>query len=92
MHTTNGTQIQTADIDVAAWHRRLCRVTDGLWLSGDLDESPERAISQLNGWRSAGVTHVLDCRIEYSDELLVRQHAPEISYFHLGVDDDGGEL
>ena len=89
--TITGNQIHTADIDVAAWHRRLCRVTDGLWLSGDLDESPERAVSQLNDWRSAGVTHVLDCRIEYSDERLVRQHAPEISYLHLGVDDDGGE-
>lgn len=87
--TTQTDETMPTEIDVAIWHRQLCRVTDHVWLSGDLHESPERAIDQLLQWREAGVTHVLDCRIEYSDEDLVREHAPEINYLSLGADDDG---
>ena len=77
--------------DVTEWHRRICPVTERLLLSGDLHEAPEQAVAQLEDWKRHGVTHILDCRVEHSDERLVRRYAPSISYRHLGVDDDGGE-
>ena len=75
--------------DVAKWHRTLCPVTDQITLCGDLHEDPARAVVQLEGWRSAGITHVLDTRYEWSDEDLVSLHAPEIVYGQVGTDDDG---
>lgn len=72
-----------------AFHRRLCAVTDRLLVSGDLPTEPEQALSQLKEWVDAGVTHVVDCRLEWSDEEFVLAHAPQIDYTWLGTDDDG---
>ena len=75
--------------DVTQWHRRLCPVTDGIMISGDLSEDPDQAIQQLGRWQEAGITHVLDTRFEWSDEELVADHAPGIVYGWIGTDDDG---
>ena len=57
--------------DMAQWHRQLCPVTDGIIISGDLSQDPDQAVQQLKGWEQAGITHVLDTRVEWSDEELV---------------------
>ena len=75
--------------DTTQWHRRLCPVTGGIIISGDLSEDPDRAIPQLRSWQEAGVTHVLDTRFEWSDEEFVAEHAPDIVYGRIGTDDDG---
>ena len=65
-------------------------VTDRVLIGGDLDAwDGELAVRQLLELRRLGVTHVLDVRVEWSDEELVAQLAPEISYLHLGIDDAG---
>jgi dual specificity phosphatase 3 len=84
MHTTmNGYP------DMTHWHRRLCPLTDGIIISGDLHEDPDQAVQQLERWGQAGITHVLDTRLEWSDEELVAEHAPDMVYGWIGTDDDG---
>jgi dual specificity phosphatase 3 len=65
-------------------------VTDRLLIGGDLDAwDGELAVRQLLELLDLGVTHVLDVRVEWSDEELVAQLAPQVSYLHLGIDDAG---
>ncbi|MDK1019591.1 MAG: dual specificity protein phosphatase [Actinomycetota bacterium] len=75
--------------DVERWHRRLCTVTDQIIISGDLSEDPARAVEQIGEWQQAGISHVLDTRLEWSDEELVADYAPKIVYGWIGTDDDG---
>ncbi len=76
--------------DTAHWHRRLCPVTGGIIISGDLHEDPDQAIQQLQRWKQAGITHILDTRSEWSDEELVAEHAADMIYGSVGTDDYGG--
>ena len=71
------------------WHRRLCPLTEQIVISGDLHENPERAVEQLHGWKEAGISHILDTRIEWSDAELVAENAPEMVYGWIGSDDAG---
>lgn len=65
-------------------------VTDQVLIGGDLDAwDGELAVRQLLELLQLGVTHVLDVRVEWSDEELVAQLAPEVSYLRLGIDDAG---
>jgi len=65
-------------------------VTDRLVVGGDLETSDtDLALAQLQELVAAGVTHMLDTRAERSDQAVVAEHAPEVAYLHLGVDDDG---
>ncbi len=65
-------------------------VTDRLLVGGDLDAwDGELAVRQLLELLALGVTHVLDVRLEWSDEELVARLAPDVSYLHLGIDDAG---
>ena len=74
-------QLRTAD---AAF------VTDHLLVGGDLDTRDEQlAASQLHELVEAGVTHVIDARVEWSDEQWVAQLAPRVAYLHHGMDDAG---
>jgi protein-tyrosine phosphatase len=75
--------------DMTRWHRRLCPLTNGIVISGDLHEDPDQAVQQLERWEQAGITHVLDTRFEWSDEELVAEHAPDMVYGWIGTDDDG---
>jgi hypothetical protein len=75
--------------DMTHWHRRLCPVTDGIIISGDLAEDPDHAVQQLGRWQEAGITHVLDTRSEWTDRELVAEHAPAFIYGWFGTDDDG---
>jgi hypothetical protein len=72
------------------WHRQSCWVTPQINLTGDLHESPTRALDQLDGWVTIGVTDIIDVRIEGTDEAFVADHAPDVNYIWLGVDDHGG--
>ncbi|MFV0316198.1 MAG: dual specificity protein phosphatase family protein [Microthrixaceae bacterium] len=65
-------------------------VSDRLAIGGDFDiHDPERALAQLESVRAAGITHIVDCRLEWTDERFVRRHAPEMVYLHNPTDDDG---
>ncbi len=83
---TSGTEI-----DSPKWWRRLCGVTPNLVLSGDLHQEYDRAIQQLEQWRAFGITHIIDCRGEWSDKELVAENAPEIVYHEHGTHDAGGD-
>ena len=77
--------------DPAAWWRILCWVADGrIAVSGDLPQNRAEARRQLREWRRAGITHVLDLRLECSDEAVVAELEPGIVYLWHGSHDDGG--
>jgi dual specificity phosphatase 3 len=67
----------------------ITRLTDQLYTGGDLPASTELLIEHIIDWAAAGITHVIDNRMEWSDEHLVAQHAPHITYLHIGIDDAG---
>ena len=71
------------------WQRRLSPVTPWLMLSGDLHHLRHRAEAQIETWRAAGITTVIDVREEWNDEDLVAELAPDLGYWHLGTHDDG---
>ncbi len=68
-------------------------VTPHLLVGGDLDtQDLGLAADQLRELVEAGVTHVVDARIEWSDEEWVAENAPAIDYLHHGMDDAGQEV
>ena len=68
-------------------------VTERLLVGGDLDTRDEElAARQLRELVEAGVTHVLDTRIEWSDEEWVAERAPDVTYLHHGMDDAGQQV
>lgn len=71
-------------------HANANFVTDRLAVGGDLDAyDPRLAEKQLDELVAAGITHILDVRVEWSDQELVARLAPEVAYYHLGVNDIG---
>lgn len=80
---------QTHHESLELWHRRLCPVADWLVLSGDLHELRHRAEAQLENWRAAGITAIIDVREEWTDAELVAEVAPGLQYWHVGTHDDG---
>ena len=49
-------------------------VTPYLAIGGDLDTTaPDVAVGQLDELRTAGISHVIDVRVEWSDEDWVRE-------------------
>jgi protein-tyrosine phosphatase len=75
----------------AIWWRKPCHITDDILLSGDLNHHIPKAREQLVEWRNEGVTHILDCRSEWSDEPLVKEFDDTIEYLSLGTHDSGGD-
>jgi protein-tyrosine phosphatase len=68
-------------------------VTSQLLVGGDLDFRSEGiALRQLEELVDAGVTHIVDVRVEWSDEELVARHAPGVRYLHHGMDDAGQDV
>jgi dual specificity phosphatase 3 len=70
-------------------HLNADAVTPQLLVGGDLSADHDRARLQLDELIALDVTHVFDARVEWSDESLVRRHAPHIAYHHVGIDDAG---
>lgn len=69
----------------------ITKLIEGLWTGGDLPAGVEAA-GDISDWIDAGITHVVDNRLEYSDEALVALVAPEITYLYNGVDDAGQRM
>jgi len=69
--------------------RKLCWVTPQICLSGDLPEGAAKGRG-LDQWTAAGITHIVDTRLEHSDEKFVVEHASDLAYTWVGVDDHGG--
>ena len=68
-------------------------VTDRLLVGGDLGTHDEElAVRQLEELVDAGVTHVVDTRIEWDDTAWVAERSPDIVYRHHGMDDAGQEV
>lgn len=65
-------------------------VTAQIATGGDLPYSDDRDLPVLAGWGRLGITHVIDNRVEWTDESHVGRHLPEVVYLHNGVDDAGG--
>lgn len=71
-------------------HANASFVTPYLAIGGDLDTTRhDVAVGQLEELHGAGISHVIDVRVEWSDEEWVREQKSGIDYLHLGIDDDG---
>lgn len=76
-----------------ARYANLHFVTPQLAVGGDLDvHDPELAAMQMAEISELGITHLVDVRLEHSDELDFRFCAPHIDYLHHGMDDAGQEV
>lgn len=58
----------------------------------DLPYDNEAAADRLAAWTAAGITHVIDNRIEANDEAFVALLAPEVAYLHNPTDDAGQRM
>ena len=58
----------------------------------DLPYDDEKARARLAGWVEAGITHVIDNRIEATDEDFVAAYAPGVAYLHNPADDAGQRM
>lgn len=67
----------------------VSRLTDTLWTGGDLPSDRNAAVARIRIWQTLGIRRVVDCRIEWTDQALVTEIAPEIEYLYAGVDDAG---
>lgn len=67
-------------------------LTPDLAVGGDLSSDPVEAAAQARWLERQGVTDIIDCRGEYSDEELVGEVCPGIRYHHLPTGDHGGQL
>ena len=79
---------RSADLPIASF-ADISFVFPQLAIGGDLEPWGGRAIEQVAELGSLGVTHIVDARIEWSDEQLVAELAPDIAYLHHGIDDAG---
>lgn len=64
-------------------------VTRRIAVGGDLSANFELARLQLSELAEGGITHIIDLRAEWSDELLVHRWEPGIAYLHHPIADDG---
>ena len=74
-------------------HANASFVTPYLAVGGDLDTNAEDvAVGQLGELGDAGITHVIDVRVEWNDEDWVRERRADLEYLHLGIDDAGQQV
>jgi len=78
----------TARRNVAA---NISYITGRVWTGGDLpcDLGEEAMLADLVAIRRAGITDILDDRIECSDAEFIAAHAPDMYYLWNGQDDAG---
>ena len=56
----------------------ISRITDRIWTGGDLSSLGDEAmLADLAEIQSAGISHIIDNRIEWSDQAFVEAHAPK---------------
>lgn len=74
-------------------YANISQLTGNLWVGGDFEvPRPELAAAQLAEVDDLGITDIVDCRSEWSDEEWVTAAAPHIGYRWLGVDDAGAQM
>lgn len=74
-------------------HANASRITGNLWVGGDLNtRRPILARVQLDELDAAGITDIIDCRIEWNDQGWVTATKPHLGYLWLGVDDAGQRM
>ena len=77
----------------ALQHANASRITGNLWIGGDLEtRRPALARVQLDELDAAGITDIVDCRIEWNDQDWVTAAKPHLGYLWLGVDDAGQQM
>lgn len=64
-------------------------ITERIAVGGDLAANFKLAKEQLDELLAAGITHIIDLRSEWSDELVVRNWAPQVHYFNHRIEDAG---
>ena len=66
-------------------------ITGRVWTGGDLpsDLGEEAMLADLVAIQRAGITDILDNRIEWSDAEFIAAHAPDMYYLWDGADDAG---
>ena len=89
-HLTTTAADVVVPIEPIEWWHRLCWVTPQLALCGDLGDDIASMKSHLAEWVDAGITDIIDTRVEADDTKFVARLAPHIGYRWLGVDDDDG--
>lgn len=67
-------------------------VTSQLLVGGDLDPDDTVATTQLTELLALGVRHIVDARVEWTDEAFVERLAPFVRYHHVGIDDAGQRI
>ena len=68
-------------------------VTPQLAIGGDLSShDPGLSRLQLTEICELGITHVVDTRLEWSDEQAIAEHASHVRYLHHGMDDAGQQV
>jgi len=68
-------------------------VTPQLAIGGDLSShDPGLSRLQLLEICELGITHVVDTRLEWSDEQALAESAPQVRYLHHGMDDAGQQV
>jgi hypothetical protein len=83
----------TIDTLPIAVHANLHFVTPTLAVGGDLDGyDAELTALQITELERLGITHVIDCRLEWNDEGVFKEHLPHIAYLHHGMDDAGQDV
>ena len=74
-------------------HVNASQVIPQLWVGGDLEtRSPTLAHVQLSELDEAGITDIVDVRLEWDDCEWVAEVKPHIGYLWLGVDDAGQKM
>lgn len=72
----------------------ISQVGERIWTGGDLPAhlGEVAMLGELAEIRAAGITHVIDNRLEWSDERFFRRHAPDLRYLWNGADDVGQRM
>jgi len=72
----------------------ISRVTEHVWTGGDLPAhiGEPAMLADLNQIQAAGITDIIDNRLECSDEEFVAAHAPNVGYLWNGQDDVGQQM
>lgn len=68
----------------------ISQLNERLWTGGDLSPDPMVARNQLRNIVDAGITTIIDTRLEWTDEDFISEHS-ELNQVWLGVDDHGGQ-
>jgi dual specificity phosphatase 3 len=64
-------------------------INERLVVGADLGYGDEEMKQNLDRLLELGVTHIIDCRVEWSDEEYVGKHAPQVAYLQAPHDDNG---